>query len=429
VGQAVTADRIDGWKAIGSHFGRDRSTVIRWAAQRGMPVHAIPGGKTRTVYALRSELDAWARRSGESAEPPPPATPQAAAPRRWPAAAAAVLLAGGAAVAYLVPARPTPRTMPHGAQATAVFLKGRDDWARRTRASLAASIVELGQVTRLDPGFAPAFAYLADAYLIEREAGSLPDDVAFARAAAAAGRARRLDPALPAVNRALGFIAYWRDGDRVAAGRLFRRALSGDPDDAQTHFWFANILADNGEDAAAMAEFDRARLLDPGSDDIAADLAWAHWSAGRERQAAAQLAAVVAAHPGNVEAHDCLATVRLAAGDDAGFVAELATRARLRGEPALERQAAALHDALAAGGPARLHRLLVGQARDRAEAAFFASLGGDRPTLLAILQAADAAHETWGSAGYTRRIAARWRGDAQVVALLARRAGPSIGGG
>jgi hypothetical protein len=52
---AVSNDRINGWKAIGAHFGRDRTTVIRWAQERGLPVRRIPGGKAATVYALKSE--------------------------------------------------------------------------------------------------------------------------------------------------------------------------------------------------------------------------------------------------------------------------------------------------------------------------------------------------------------------------------------
>ncbi len=51
--------RLDGWKAIANFLGRERSTAIRWANERGLPVHRVPGGRTGTVYALRSELDAW----------------------------------------------------------------------------------------------------------------------------------------------------------------------------------------------------------------------------------------------------------------------------------------------------------------------------------------------------------------------------------
>ena len=67
----MTAKRIEGWKCIAGYLGRDRSTVIRWARERGLPVHALPGGKSRSVYALQHELDAWA--SGQASGLPDPA--------------------------------------------------------------------------------------------------------------------------------------------------------------------------------------------------------------------------------------------------------------------------------------------------------------------------------------------------------------------
>ena len=51
--------RLDGWKAIANFLGRERSTAIRWANERGLPVHRVPGGRTGTVYAIPSELEAW----------------------------------------------------------------------------------------------------------------------------------------------------------------------------------------------------------------------------------------------------------------------------------------------------------------------------------------------------------------------------------
>lgn len=51
--------RFDGWKAIANFLGRERSTASRWARERGLPIHRVPGGRTGTVYALRSELEHW----------------------------------------------------------------------------------------------------------------------------------------------------------------------------------------------------------------------------------------------------------------------------------------------------------------------------------------------------------------------------------
>jgi len=53
------SSRIDGWKSIARYLGRDRATVMRWEAARGLPVHRLPGGGRARVFAIGSELDAW----------------------------------------------------------------------------------------------------------------------------------------------------------------------------------------------------------------------------------------------------------------------------------------------------------------------------------------------------------------------------------
>jgi Tol biopolymer transport system component len=54
-------DRLDSWKEIAGYLDRDVTTVQRWEKREGMPVHRHLHGQLGSVYALRSELDAWAR--------------------------------------------------------------------------------------------------------------------------------------------------------------------------------------------------------------------------------------------------------------------------------------------------------------------------------------------------------------------------------
>ena len=53
------SDRLDTWKEIASYVGKDVRTVLRWEQQGGFPVHRIPVGLRRSVFAYRHEIDAW----------------------------------------------------------------------------------------------------------------------------------------------------------------------------------------------------------------------------------------------------------------------------------------------------------------------------------------------------------------------------------
>jgi len=54
-------DRLDSWKEIAAYLNRDVTTVQRWEKREGMPVHRHLHDKIGSVYASRSELEAWAR--------------------------------------------------------------------------------------------------------------------------------------------------------------------------------------------------------------------------------------------------------------------------------------------------------------------------------------------------------------------------------
>ena len=79
-------DRLDSWKEIAAHLKRDVTTVQRWERREGMPVHRHLHDRMGSVYASRTELDAWVRgrnlrteQESENKAPArnPPALPQA----------------------------------------------------------------------------------------------------------------------------------------------------------------------------------------------------------------------------------------------------------------------------------------------------------------------------------------------------------------
>jgi hypothetical protein len=74
-------DRLDSWKEIAAYLKRDVTTVQRWEKREGMPVRRHLHDKLGSVYALRSELDAWTRSrnlpltANEDLETKPPREP------------------------------------------------------------------------------------------------------------------------------------------------------------------------------------------------------------------------------------------------------------------------------------------------------------------------------------------------------------------
>jgi Tol biopolymer transport system component len=60
----LSDDRLDSWKEIAAYLRRDLTTVQRWERREHMPVHRHLHDKLGTVYAFRSELDAWLERRG-----------------------------------------------------------------------------------------------------------------------------------------------------------------------------------------------------------------------------------------------------------------------------------------------------------------------------------------------------------------------------
>src|SRR5579864_3254976 len=94
-------DRLDSWKEIAAHLGREVRTVQLWEKSEGLPVHRHQHGRQGSVYAFKSELDGWRNARSSS----PPASPSAAPPesarnRRtvWIAATVAVALLAGCLV-------------------------------------------------------------------------------------------------------------------------------------------------------------------------------------------------------------------------------------------------------------------------------------------------------------------------------------------
>ncbi len=438
----LQSGRLDGWKAISSYFKRDRSTVTRWARERNLPVHRLPGGKSATVFALEHELAAWALANKDAgfedqhSNDPPPHT--ASRLRTWRTsigivtAALVLVLAVGVSLSYKTPATRQQIETPKDTTTAATYVAARDAWARRTPTDLKRAISLYEKVILQDPSFAPGHSGLAEAWLIYREYGSVGDAEAFGKARAEARKALELNPNLAGAHRAMGFILYWWNGEAAASVAEFRQAIKLDDNDSQTHFWFANVLAEIGYSDAAEREYRKARLLSPGSRPIEVEYACAQWQAGRDALALKLMTELAQRYPDDATIHNCLAWIRIGEGDIVGFSTELEKNAKLRHQDHLLDLVMDLNAEIKRD-PKIAHRILINDARREIAAgtrhiretpAFYASAMGDRAELVSLMAEAGAMDERWYSTAITSRIGQRWRNDSEIQTLLKAVAAP-----
>lgn len=449
--------RLSGWKAIGKFYGKDRSTVLRWAAATDFPVRRVPGKKGGSVYAFEHELADWLKKRNPSSDPgavedlgaaQKPAVGlsdssrmRGAHARRTAAIRAAVFSIGCAAlisVSALAIWRPAGRgvaRLPSDAFLAGLYTQGRDDWATRTPAGLRKSIAELGVVATRDPGFVPAHTGLADAYLLSCEFDAMPPELAFAKARAEAEAALRIDGDNADVNRVLGFIDYWRLNDLQSARTHFLRSIGVAPDIAQTRLWYGNILMDNGEVAAGRGQLQTARMLDPGSVAIQTDYAWALWQSGASAEAVARLRALEARSPDLSSPSYFLAIIALGMGDVAGYLDHGRRWAALQSDAAASARVSAQTMAFRRGGAKAALNLIAATrlfSTDRTRDAILvsagtASLARNRTQLLALLARAQARGQHWKPLRWQRGLFSGWDGDQEVTARLNQLFAPRAG--
>ena len=161
-------------------------------------------------------------------------------------------------------------------EAHTAYLRGRYQWQRQTETAVESAIKELDEALRIDPMFAPAYAGLADAFIVLTWAGPhpLPWAGAYQKAKASAKRALELDPSISAAHTSLGIVQWRHDWDWVAAEREFKRALELNPNSAEAEHWYAMFLASRGRADEAIEAMRRAQVLDPLSLLVGSSTGW-----------------------------------------------------------------------------------------------------------------------------------------------------------
>ena len=176
-------------------------------------------------------------------------------------------------------------------EAYRLYLKGRFYWAKRTPDNLRKAIEFYQQAIEQDPGYALAYAGIADAYefLAIGPYGVMKPSDAFPRAKTAAQKALSLDDSLAEAYVSLATCHLFYDWDWTASERAFQRAFQLAPDIANGHYLHSILLSILGRTEEGVVEMRRATESDPLSVNAAAHLGFSLFFAGRYDEARAAI--------------------------------------------------------------------------------------------------------------------------------------------
>ncbi len=149
------------------------------------------------------------------------------------------------------------------AEAFQLYLQGRYHWNRRTKAGFQRAIGHFQQAIDKDPGYALAYAGLADCYNLLGWYGIQAPKESFPKAKAAAERALQINDRLAEAHASLALYRVLYAWDWPGAERAFQRAFELNPGYPSAAQWYANYLGAMGKLDQALSFTRRAQQSDP----------------------------------------------------------------------------------------------------------------------------------------------------------------------
>lgn len=358
------APRLDSWKEIAAHLGRQVRTVQRWEKEEGLPVHRLPHRRRGTVFALPEELDAWWK--GRVVPPNGDAKEgvQPGAAARRPASGmlvVATVLALGILGLSLAAWRFSRASSPDDAAAPEHVLEARYLLNRGSVAEAQRALRLCSEISRGPQGGGAAQAAVhecaAHAVFTLTRNGALDRTFGVRRARAEASHALELDPRRADARAILAwtrFVEDWRSPD---AEEGYRRAIALDPKAALPHHLLAGLLSMRGRHAESVAELRRAQRAAPLSAALNDDGCWFFYRARRFPEAVVEAERALRLEPQRQGALQCVVDAKAALGEHGAARDAAVAVLRTLADPAA--------DALAAAPPEEAARRLARRMLER----------------------------------------------------------------
>jgi serine/threonine protein kinase/tetratricopeptide (TPR) repeat protein len=205
-------------------------------------------------------------------------------------------------------AQPLNQRASMDAAAHDAYLRGMYGLNKWTDHSMRQAIADFSEAIAEEPGFAPAYAALAEGHIwLYSGLGILPARDTVPQARSAAEKALELDPALADAHKVRGLIAMNHDWDRRVAEEALTRAGQLAPGSAAVHLWNAWRLAllERRHDQALL-ELEEAERLNPLDLQVKTQIGYVHHFHHDIDRAMRQFEKVVALEPSFAFAHYAL---------------------------------------------------------------------------------------------------------------------------
>ena len=152
------------------------------------------------------------------------------------------------------------------------YRTGRLHWWRRSPDELQKAITLFAKAVEHDPSFAPAYAAMADSWLLLAMYGNLTNMKATERAMPMIEKALEIDPESAEAFAALG-LARWNIGQRDAAESALRQAIKLNDNYIPAYLWMGGLLGDLGRLPEQSQILQQAMVIDPLNELLAINVA------------------------------------------------------------------------------------------------------------------------------------------------------------
>jgi TolB-like protein/Flp pilus assembly protein TadD len=142
------------------------------------------------------------------------------------------------------------------------YRTGRLHWWRRSPDELQKAITLFAKALEHDPSYAPAYAAMADSWLLLAMYGNLTNMKATERAMPMIEKALEIDPESAEAFAALG-LARWQIGQRNASESALRQSLRLNEDYIPAYLWLGGLLGELGRLPEQAQVLQQAMALDP----------------------------------------------------------------------------------------------------------------------------------------------------------------------